>query len=91
MTTEFMSFCITVALMVTFIIEYVIAGSMSPLRTDVLFESNYIVVTPSRLYECTKKFNIFGCWVICILFRIVNPIGTIGKLIHFIFTTGRRS
>ena len=90
MTTEFMSFCITVALMVTFIIEYVIAESISPFRTDVLYESNYIVVTPSRLYECTS-INGFGCWIICILFRIFNPIGTIGKLTHFIFTTGRGS
>ena len=86
---EFMSFCITLALMITFLIEYAIASNLSPFERIILYESPYLVLTPTRLCLCSKNISILGCWIICILFRIVNPIGTIGKLTHFIFTTGR--
>lgn len=48
-----------------------------------------MVLTPRRLYD-NSNMNMFGCYVITGICRIINPIGTIGKFIHFIFTVGRK-
>ena len=79
---------IKIFLIITFCTEWCIAGNLSPFENFVLFNPSYIVLTPSRLYKCTKGLNKLGCWIIFVLFRIINPVGTIGKVIHFIFTAG---
>lgn len=56
---------------------------------DMTFNDDLMILTPHRIYDETN-INIFGCYVITLLFRIINPLGTIGKFIHFIFTVGRK-
>lgn len=59
--------------------------------TRLIDSYDYVVLTPSRLYHHTP-LNKFGSWFIIIVFRILNSVGTIGKFLHFIFTTeGRKN
>lgn len=47
-------------------------------------------LTPTLLYEKTK-INKFGCWFIAILLCFINSFGGIYKLVHFVFTVGKKS
>ena len=53
-------------------------------------DDSVMVLTPRRIYD-NSNMNMFGCCVITGICRIINPFGTIGKFVHFIFTIGRKN
>jgi hypothetical protein len=52
------------------------------------FNENFIVFTPARLKKYCQSISEINCWKLYALFRIMNPIGTIGQFVHFIFVRG---
>lgn len=73
------AFFITLFFVFTFVAETCIAEQKG---------NEYIIFTPKRIYN-RIGVNKFGAWVITVFLRIINPIGTIGKFVHFAFTNGR--
>lgn len=48
------------------------------------FNENFIVFTPARLKKYYPRMGKWSFWLIFIVFRFINPVGTIGKFIHYI-------
>ena len=54
-----------------------------------LTKDKMFLVRPKFLYE-HSEMNMFGCCLVTALFCVINPIGGIFRLIHFICTVGRK-
>ena len=55
----------------------------------ILTKDKMFLVRPKFLYEISEM-NMFGCYLVTALFCVINPIGGIFRLIHFICTVGRK-
>lgn len=83
---------------ILFLAAWLICGMAAEVEIMERF-CNEEFISPAILYSYTKM-NIFGCWICFILISILNPLGTIFKLIcvimyniikfvKYIFTVGR--
>ena len=55
----------------------------------ILTKDKMFLVRPKFLYEISEM-NMFGCYLVTALCCVINPIGGILRLIHFVCTVGRK-